>query len=73
MFLIKSKPASHEARILAHLKKVGHYGSFNYELARSSVGGLGYRSRITELRADGYNIQAVRIKSGIFKYYLNES
>lgn len=70
MLFTHTKPASHESRLLSELKKNRHYGVFNYILARPSVGGLGYRGRISALRKDGYGISAIRISTGIFKYYL---
>lgn len=65
----KTKPTSHSQRILNHLKKCGRYGSWNYELARPTIGGLAWHRRITDLRQDGHNIVKVRIGSN-FKYYL---
>lgn len=70
MLFVKSKPVSVEGRVLAQLKKSQPYGSFNYELAK--VGGLAWHRRVTDLRQDGHNIQAVRISKGVFKYYLND-
>lgn len=73
MLFMKTKPASHEARILAHLKHAGHYGAWNYDLARQSVGGLAWHRRITDLRKEGYNISRIQVSKGSHKYFLNES
>lgn len=70
MLFTKTKPVSVEGRVLALLKKNKRYGVFNYEVAK--VGGLAWHRRVTDLRQDGHNIQAVRISRGVFKYYLNE-
>lgn len=69
MFLLKNKPSHHD-RILKHLKKCGRYGSWNYELARESIGGLAWHRRITDLRKEGHNIVKARMTGGSFKYYL---
>jgi len=61
-------------KILQQLKKAKGRGVENYKLASYN---LGYRSRITELRQDGYNIYCERQKingrsTGIWIYYLTE-
>lgn len=64
-----SKP-SHETqstKIFKALKKAGHYGLYNHELARIC---LSWHRRIGNLRKDGVNIQCVRLSRGSFKYYL---
>lgn len=66
------KKTSHESdstKIYKQLKKAGHYGQTNYELSRVC---LSWHRRIGDLRADGVNIQCVRLTKGTFKYYLNE-
>lgn len=58
------------------LQDAGSKGVENYKLASYN---LGYRSRITELRQDGYNIYCEQQKlpngkaSGVWRYYLTES
>ncbi len=66
----KTKPVTRSGKILAHLKKVGRHGAWNYELSR--IGGLSWHRRVGNLRADGHNIQCVQIKKGLFRYYLND-
>lgn len=72
MLLLHRKPVSHSARILQYLKKAGHYGAYNYELSKPSIGGLSWHRRIGNLRADGHNIQCVRLSKGVFKYFLGD-
>lgn len=60
---------SQSTKIYKALKQAGGYGLYNYELARVC---LSWHRRIGNLRADGVNIQCVRISKGTFKYYLNE-
>lgn len=68
--LIKpSKPISQAGKILQLLKRNRKYGVYNYELVKIA---LCYSKRIQELREEGWNIQAVRIKGGTWKYYLNQ-
>lgn len=72
MLFVKTKPVSREARILAYLKKCGHYGAFNHDLAKPGIGGLAWHRRITDLRKDGVNITTIRISKGVFKYFLDD-
>jgi hypothetical protein len=69
MLFVKTKPASHEQRILQALKKAGHYGAYGHDLAKPSVGGLAWHRRITDLRQEGVNISTVRINRSTFKYF----
>lgn len=70
MLFTRTKPVSHTARILQHLKKVGPHGAFSYDLARPNLGGLSWHRRITDLRKEGHHISTVRVSRSIFKYYL---
>lgn len=64
------KPAlTQSGRILKMLKDAKGRGVENYKLASYN---LGYRSRITELRKDGYNIYCERLKGGVWLYYFTE-
>ena len=58
---------SKEAQILAHLKKCGRYGAYNYELSKIC---LSWHRRITDLRKSGEHIVMVRLSGGTTKYYL---
>lgn len=69
LFVKQPKYQSHEAKVLAHLKKAGHFGAYSYELARPTVGGLAWHRRITDLRKDGERISTVRISRSVFKYF----
>lgn len=76
MNLIKKQtPLTQSGKILKQLREAGNRGVENYKLANYN---LGYRSRITELREDGYNIYCERVKlpngksTNVFKYYLTE-
>jgi hypothetical protein len=70
MFLIRRKPISKEAQILKLIKKSGHYGVYNYELAKIC---LNWHQRITDLRQSGESIVAHRVSNGVFKYYWYQS
>lgn len=72
MLLLHRKQASHEAKILQALKKSGHYGMWNHELAKQGCGGLSWHQRITDLRKDGHNISRVQISRGNHKYFLED-
>lgn len=61
---------SHEARILVYLKKKGKHGACNYELSHPEVGGLAWHRRITDLRKEGWLIVPLRLKNGVWAYYL---
>lgn len=66
---------SQQGRILKELKKFKAKGVPNYRFPQMGI--LRYSSRITELRKDGHNIQAVRQyfnghASHVFHYFLNE-
>ena len=63
------KHESLESKIFKALKIAGGHGLYNYELDRI---GMSWHRRIGDLRADGVNIQCVKVKNGIFKYYLNK-
>ena len=71
----ENRPITQEGRILKMLQDAGSRGVENHKLASYN---LGYRSRITELRQDGYNIFCERQTlpngkmSGVWKYYLTE-
>lgn len=67
--LKKTSHDSQETKIFKALKRAGHYGLYNYELSRVC---LSWHRRIGDLRADGVNIQSVRLSKGSFKYYLLE-
>lgn len=77
MFFTRTKPhiAVHHAetsqttKVYKALKAAGRHGLYNYQLARIC---LGWHRRIGNLRADGVNIQCVRLTGGVYKYYLNE-
>ena len=65
----RTSQESDETKIYKQLKKAGHYGLYNYELAKTC---LSWHRRIGDLRAHGTNVQCVRLSKGTFKYYLNE-
>jgi len=65
----KLKSTTQTGRVLELIKRNNKYGTTNFELSRVA---LKYSSRIDNLRKEGYNIQAVRITKGTWKYYLNE-
>lgn len=72
MELLHKQPTSHESqntKIYKALKQAGRYGLYNQQLSKIC---LSWHRRIGNLRADGVNIQCVRINRGLFKYYLNE-
>ena len=65
---------SHATKIYKLIKSKNKYGTPNYELARIC---LNYTRRVSDLRRDGHNIQAIRQYSngratGTWLYYLNE-
>lgn len=66
---ITHRTTSQTSQIYQALKTAGRYGQTNYELSRIC---LSWHRRIGDLRADGVNINTVRMSRGSFKYYLNE-
>lgn len=67
--LASRKQETLESKVFKALKRAGRHGVYNHELARL---GIAWHRRIGDLRADGINIQCVRIDKGVFKYYLNQ-
>jgi len=65
---------SQTSKILKMLEKAGSRGVMNYQFPRNNI--LRYSARIGELRADGYNIIAERIKlkngrsTNVYRYVL---
>lgn len=60
----------HKARILAALRQAGHYGQYNYELARQRVGGHRFGEYIRQLKSEGHIIKVERIKGAKYRYTL---
>lgn len=71
MQLLHRKPVSHKQKVLQHLKKCGKYGAYSYELAKPNLGGLCWHRRITDLRKEGFVIDGIQVKNGIWKYFLD--
>lgn len=67
---------SQTTAMLKMLRKAGKHGIKNYEFPMRGI--LRYSARLGELRAEGFNIVAERIKlpngrsTGVFRYVLNE-
>lgn len=68
--LFKTK-LTNEAKVLQALKKAGRYGLWGDELVK--VGTHRFSEYVRSLRADGHNIDCVRINGTTRrKYYLND-
>lgn len=67
---------SQTSKVLKMLRKAGQRGVMNYEFPKKRI--LRYSARIGELRNDGYNIIAERVKlpngraTNVFRYILIE-
>lgn len=68
MILLHRKPISQTAKILRALERHQKYGITNYELSRIC---LSWHRRLGNLRSQGYVIDSVQIKKGIWKYYVD--
>lgn len=72
LFTFTKPKVTHESqstKIYKALKQAGHFGLYNYELSKIC---LSWHRRVGDLRADGVNIQCIRLSKGTFRYYLNE-
>lgn len=67
---IKVKKMSQEDKILWILRKKNKYGAEAVDFINMGI--FKYSSRISDLRQDGYTINAVRIKGNHWKYYLGD-
>ena len=72
--LLATKPVKHTessqvTKVYKALKQAGHYGLTNGDLSKIC---LSWHRRIGNLRADGVNIQCVRVTGGTWKYYMTE-
>lgn len=67
---------SQTSKVLKMLKKAGSRGVMNYEFPKKRI--LRYSARLGELRNEGYNIVAERVKlpngrsTNVFRYILIE-
>jgi hypothetical protein len=66
---VKHTETSQTTKVYKALKQAGKHGLYNYQLANMGI--LSWHRRIGNLRADGCNIQCVRVTGGQWKYFLN--
>ena len=67
----QTRRANNRQRVLDALRQAGPNGCTNVELV--TIGGMrAVGGRLTELRADGYDIETVREGGGLFRFVLHE-
>jgi len=68
---VKVKKMSQEDKILWVLRKKNKYGAEAVDFINMGI--FKYSSRISDLRKEGYIINAIRIKGSLWKYYLEDT